>query len=511
MNQKIQVTSYKLQVTLSAFCFLPSAFCLLLFAFCFLPSVSYAQADPPIRVELECDKDQQDFHFVSLSNYGAAVFYPSALLSADTMQWILIHYDSNLVKKEIYRIKLPNQSQYLAADFNKDKLYLFFQKPAQRKDTIKNYLFEWDLSMDDFQVYDLQNFKNQYLSSIKVVDDYLFVVVNDQKYKSIIHYNYKTNRKQTTQYIDDEITSIESFTVDTLIKRTFFSLFLKNKQSSRAELIVTDYAGNVKQREIFPFNPELIYNSARTAVLGKDSLLIVGGYSHIKDKKQSGCFSGVYTYIFTNNSFSEINTNSFGALLSKDSVVNSRYLGESNITMNLHIKQYNGKVFAVTEVFYPEYQYTTSNSYYRSYGYYGYDPPIRVFSGFRFLNAYIMEFDKQGKKTEQWYFPIQNVLTQSFYNIVNLYQNDEGSSLFYYVNKNELVSQFMYGQIVLDPQSATKIGQSYKTDVVEYSSNVVMRHWYDNNFLVSGYQYIKNTQRGKGKRYVFFLNKMICE
>jgi len=500
MNYKLQVTSYTLPVTLTLYLIL-----------CFLPFVSFAQTAPPIRAEFECDKDQQEYNFVSLSNYGVAVFYPSALLSADTMQWVLIHYDSNLVRKEIYKIKLPNQSQYLAADFNNEKLYLFFQKPAQRKDTIKNYLLEWNLAINDFQLFDLQNLKNQYLSSIKVVDDYLFVVVNDQKYKSIIHYNFKTNTKKTTQYIDDEITSIESFAVDTTKKRTFFSMFLKNKQGSRAELIVTDYTGNVKQREVFPFNPEVIYNSAKTVVVGKDSLLIVGGYSHIKDRKQSGCFSGVYSFLFFNNRFSEIKTNSFRALLAKDSVVNARYLGESNIAMNLHIKQYNGKVFAVTEVFYPEYQYTTSSSSYRSFGYYGYDPPVRVFSGFRFLNAYIMEFDKQGLKTEQWYFPIQNVLTQSFYNIVNLYQDTEGSSLFYYVNKNEIVSQFMYGQIVLDPQTATKIEQSYKTDRVEYSSNVVMRHWYDNNFLVSGYQYIKNSQRGKGKRYVFFLNKMICE
>ena len=69
----------------------------------------------------------------------------------------------------------------------------------------------------------------------------------------------------------------------------------------------------------------------------------------------------------------------------------------------------------------------------------------------------------------------------------------------------------MNGKQVLSPQTTIPIELTNKTDILEYSSDVSMQHWYDNKFLVSGYQYIKNTQRGKGKRYVFFLNKLVCE
>ena len=469
-----------------------------------------AQVDPPIRIELESEKDQQDYHLVPIARQGVAVFYKSAILSADTVQWVFIHYDTNLVRTNLYKIKLPNLCQYLAADFANNKLFLFLQKPAYKKDTLRNYLLEWNLLTQDFQLYDLQNYKSPYLSSIKVVDNYLFMIVDEQKTKSIIYYNYKTDAKQLLQLPEDEITSIESFGIDTVSRETYCCLFLKNRKGSRAELFVTDYSGKLKRNATLPSYTDIIYNSAKIAVSGKDSLLIVGGYSHTKDKKQKSCYSGIYTLLFSKNRFSDINMHSFGALLVKDSVVNRKYLGESDLAMNGRIRQSNGHIFFITDQFYPEYYYTNTSSY-RGFGYYGYDPVTRVFAGFRFLNAFILEFNTQGLLSEEWYLPVNEVLTQSLYNLVDLHQDNENNTLIYYVYKNEIVSQFMNGQRVLGAQTAIPIELTSKTDILEYSANISMRHWYGNNFLLSGYQYIKNTQRGKGRRYVFFLNKLVCE
>jgi len=470
----------------------------------------YAQIDPPLRLELESAKDQQDYKFVSLAQYGVAVFYPSAILSVDTAQWVFIHYDTNLVRTHLYKIKLPNLCQYLAADFSNDKLYLFLQKPAYKKDTLRNYLLEWNALTHDFQLFELQNYKSPYLSSIKVAEDHLFMIVNEQKTKSIIYYNYKTHDKQVL-HTEDEITSIESFYVDTAAKKTYTCLFLSNRKASHAELIATNYSGTIKGRVVFPYYEDVVYNSARVTLTGKDTLLITGGYSHIKDKKQKGCYSGIYTMQFVKNKFSDINTNPFGALLAKESGIDIKYLSEQNLAMHGHVTQSNGHIFVVAELFYPEYQYTTGSPSYRGFGFYGYDSPTQVFAGFRFLNAYILEFNPQGLLLNEWLFPIRNVLTQSLYNLVNLHQDKEGNTLFYYIHKDEIISQFMNGQQVIGVQTAIPVELSYKTDLLEYSSRIAMQHWYNNNFLLSGYQYIKNTQRGKSKRHIFFLNKLICE
>jgi hypothetical protein len=471
---------------------------------------SFAQVDPPLRIELESDKDQQDYKFISLENQGVAVFYKSTLLTADTAQWVFIHYDTNLVRTNLYKIKLPNQCQYLAADFSNNKLYLFLQKPAQKKDTLKNYLLEWEAPTPIFQLFDLQNYRSSYLSSIKVKDDYLFITVEEQRAKAIIYYNFKTHAKQVIQFADEEITNIESFCIDTVLKRTCFCLFLKNRQGSRAELFTTDYSGIIKERVVLPYYNDIIYNSVRLAIVGNDSLLLAGGYSNSKEKKSKGSYSGIYTLLYSKNKFSPKNTFTFGALLARDSALNMKLLAETNVMMNAHIAQFQGKVFAVTEVFYPEYQYITSSSY-RTYGYYGYDPPMQTFLGFRFMNAFISEFNTQGQQLNEWFFPIKDMLTKSLYNVIDVYQDSEKNSLFYYIHKNSIISQFMNGKRVLSPQTAIPIELTNKTDILEYNSNVLMQYWYNNNFLLSGYQYIKNTQRGKGKRYVFFLNKMICE
>jgi hypothetical protein len=474
------------------------------------PVTLYSQTDPPLRIELESAKDQQDYKFVSLGNRGAAIFYQSAILSLDTAQWVFIHYDTNLVRTHLYKLKIPNLCQYLAADVSNDKLYLFLQKPAYKKDTLKNYLLEWNMETQDFQLFDLQNYKHPYVSSIKVVDDYLFIIVNDPKARAIIYYNCKTDTKQVIQSAEDEIISIESFRIDTLLKRTYCCLFLKNKQGSRAELFTTDYSGKIIHRAVLPSYPDFVYNSTHISIVGKDSLLLCGGYSNSKDKKAKGGYTGIYTLSFVKNKFSTLNTNPFGALLTNDSKLNTAQFSEPNLTMNAHFTQSNGHIFAITELFYPEYQYSPS-SYYRSYRYYGYDPPTQVFAGYRFVNAYILEFNTQGTLLNDWVFPINNALTQSLYNLVNLHQDNEGNTLIYYPYMNEITSQFLHGKQVLAAQAAIPVELLSKADILEYSSNISMRHWYDNNFLLSGYQYIKNAQRGKGKRYVFFLNKLVCE
>jgi hypothetical protein len=286
-------------------------------------------------------------------------------------------------------------------------------------------------------------------------------------------------------------------------------MFLKNKTNARAEFFVTDYSGNILLREVFPFYKEIVYNSARITLAGKDSLLIVGGYSNIKDNKQKGCYSGIYTLAFVKNRFSEINTHTFGALLNKDSEITLKQTAEPNLAMNCFVRQLNGHVFSITNVFHPEYQYSTSS--YRTYGYFGYEPPTQLFSGYRFLSACIFEFDGKGMLINEWFFPIRNVLAPSLCNLVDLYQDVDGNTLIYYVYKNEMVSQYMNNNQVLAAQEAIPVELASKADILEYSSNITMRQWYENNFLLSGYQYIKNAQRGKGKRYVFFINKLVCE
>ena len=471
---------------------------------------SFAQADPPLRIELESAKDQQDYKFVSLGEKGVAVFYQSAILSVDTAQWILIHYDTNLVKINLYKLKIPNLCQYRAADYSNNKLNLFLQKPAHKKDTLRNYLLEWNVMTEDFQLIELQNYKHPFVSSIKVMQEYLFITVHDPKAMSIIYYNLKTHTKQAIQFTEDEIISVESFGIDTALKRTFFCMFLKNKQGSRAELFTTDFSGNIKERTTLPFYPDLIYNSTKISLVGKDSLLLCGGYFLSRDKKPKGGFTGIYTLLFVKNRFSEMNTHPFGAVLADDTGLKTMQFSEANLTMNMHVTQSNGHTFAITELFYPEYQYNTSSPY-RGYRYYGYDSPTQIFAGFRFVSAYILEFNPQGQLVNSLVFPMHNVLTKSLYNLVNLYQDIEENTLIYYVFVNEITSQLVNKKQVLAPQTAIPIELMSSADVLEYSTNLSMRQWYDNIFLLSGYQYIKNARRGKSKRYVFFINKLICE
>ena len=61
-------------------------------------------------------------------------------------------------------------------------------------------------------------------------------------------------------------------------------------------------------------------------------------------------------------------------------------------------------------------------------------------------------------------------------------------------------------------QDYFSIETSQPRDMVDYNIDTHLTHWYDDNYLVSGYQYIVNKGKGaKAKRFVFFLNKIIYE
>jgi hypothetical protein len=78
-----------------------------------------------------------------------------------------------------------------------------------------------------------------------------------------------------------------------------------------------------------------------------------------------------------------------------------------------------------------------------------------------------------------------------------------------YVTKGELVSQSFEKSKDIGEREKIKIETVFKKDRVVEDENNQIVHWYDDYFLVFGYQRIKNRAlEDKSNRTVFFINKV---
>jgi hypothetical protein len=169
-------------------------------------------------------------------------------------------------------------------------------------------------------------------------------------------------------------------------------------------------------------------------------------------------------------------------------------------------------VLFLTELYYPEYTTTTTYNNYDPYSYYGRTPTYtNTFSGYRYVNAYITTFDTAGLLSWSYYFPFQNLITYRLMQRLSAHFLGE-ETLLYYPFNTYITATLLHHATTIEPLTTINLETNYPRDMVEYSRDARITHWYGDNFLCSGYQYIRNGTKGfKSKRYVFYLNKLRYE
>ena len=162
----------------------------------------------------------------------------------------------------------------------------------------------------------------------------------------------------------------------------------------------------------------------------------------------------------------------------------------------------------IAEAYYPEYHTVT----YTSVDSYGRPETVSytVFDGYRYTDALIACFDKQGELLCDNSFEIWNILTFNLHERVKVLIDGDDIMLAY-SNEGEIASKIIRGNEVIEGKQYTKIESKYSSDKLISDYNSDMEYWYGNYFISYGYQKIKNKQQDKSKRTVFYFNKIAFE
>ncbi len=169
------------------------------------------------------------------------------------------------------------------------------------------------------------------------------------------------------------------------------------------------------------------------------------------------------------------------------------------------IKQDDQYIFGA-EAYFPEY-HTVS---YMTYDYYGRPVPqyYSVFDGYRYTNALIASFDMNGDILWSNIFDMYKIISFSLKKRVN-YFFDDNDIVLSYSEDGQIVSKVINGTQVVGEVDYTEIATSNSNDDINSDKRSEMERWYDNYFIIYGYQSIKNNYlSGKKNRTVYYVNKI---
>lgn len=488
---------------------------LLITSLLFLSLQLTAQQDAPLRIELETLKDHQDFHHNAAGRHGVFVSYEGASQNPDSSEWVCLHYDTNLYKDYHFTVTLPAFTAFAGSAVTDNFYYLLLQKSFPKKEPVQTFLITVDLNTKRYKTEAIPDFQNGNINYLYAVDNHLVAVSSSSNKQDSIFF-YHCQDADALSLGDIFPYKMEFCVADTFNHRWLFGL-KEYKGNTDGEIFLCQYdllSKKVNVRSFLSASPtkgDYLYNSARAIVLSPDSTLIMGTFNTLQDKSSTHLHSGVYTLMEHHLDLDTARFYNFTNLKAALSEGESRVTA-NNLNLQLLVGNtgHNGSQYSlVTEVFYPEYDYTYTgyNDFYGGYT----SVPRETFAGYRFVNAYVTTFDRSGTLLWDNYLPLNNIITQQPYKRVCVHYIGE-DALIYYPKANRVFYTLVNGYNVMEKTDYFNIETNQSRDLVDYNIDTRLEHWYDSNYLVSGYQYIVNKGRGaKAKRFVFFLNKIIYE
>ncbi|HWY33067.1 MAG TPA: hypothetical protein VNX68_00390, partial [Nitrosopumilaceae archaeon] len=185
--------------------------------------------------------------------------------------------------------------------------------------------------------------------------------------------------------------------------------------------------------------------------------------------------------------------------------LSQRYSGLTYRLLVHDIIEKNDQYIMVAEAYYPQYH---TQCYYNGRG----QTCYQVFDGFRFTNALVAGFDKEGNKLWDNSFEIMDVLTFKLKEKVRVLPFDNETVLVYAFG-SQIRSKIINGNEVVEGKTSTPLGTGFQNDQIRSSAENSIDYWYDNCFISYGYQKIKSDdealKQGKdSKRRVYYFNKV---
>jgi hypothetical protein len=474
------------------------------------------------RYELFSPRDEGNFEVLPAHESGIFLYRRVGTHTQDHLQ--LIKLDTAFNEQWKGFLPIDNRFVLVGKRVEANKLYLLLRYHDFTRNNFQ--LFSIDVATGDFTMRDIKNFIPFTPTEFQVTQKGAVMGGYYNQVPVVVYYGFESGRARVLPGLLNEsgdLTQVKAYA-----DGTFDVLISARNYKGQNTIFIKSYDENGDLLRNFALDPtdnsHLIF--ARSMKTANNLEIVAGVFGGRNSLYSRGLFlAGIdiegnqqlryYNYGDLENFFNYMKAKREARV--KERIERRKVKGKKtrfNYRFLVHeIVPFKNQYILLGEAFYPKYKsmdHSLSPFFYSAGGL----PSNmmrdgRIFDGYHYTHAVVMGFDQSGNLLWDNSFEINDVKTFTLEQFVKLEVQGDRIALLYLYD-NELRTKIIQDDQVLEGKSIEGIKTSFDRDVVrnDQMSMNKLEYWYKGYFYAYGVQEIANAERGK--RRVFFINKITC-
>lgn len=484
--------------------------CSIFFLFSLISLIGICQnsKENKMRIEFKVQESSDPIYPINCNEYGLVITYANTTENIDTMLWTIAHFDVNMEPISSQEIKLKGNLFIRNHSIDGHYLYLALSNTAGKRDKTDIAVIKYDLECkEETKWIGITQDKQVTVNNIVSDDNDVLVTLEDKdKIDYLLYFDFKNSAATTiTISTNSSYTKVLNNEKSNYCNGCFNMLILdKTYINNEYSLTVAE----VRNKKLRSTNKIMLGDSIMLTsvypLYSSDNELksIVGSYFSGNLKKNKTEFGMPATGIFTYN-FTDKKVNLLPLKISGSEIY---FYWNKPIKADSLIKNNLCTYLFTTELYTPKYNVVSDidyDYYGRPYSYYR-----EEFEGFKSSYSILYLIDENA-----------NIIFSNDLTINGTTHTDTKPKVkTVSIDKNILECYFNFDHIeyrISNLYHKNKkienlyVYSKYKRDVIQDEYNSKIEKWYNNYYLVYGYQQIKNNSlRGNSRRSVFFAQKV---
>ncbi|MCC5945322.1 MAG: hypothetical protein JJT94_10325 [Bernardetiaceae bacterium] len=498
------------------------------------------------RLELPFNfRDNLDMSVLSLEEKGFILFLDSKDKTPyGKREYRFMKYDKNF--QLVWDKSYMANSNYIIKQYSFDLPYLYFLIDQNRKE---NVLMRLDIETGTLFFTDYKPNIDLDITHFQVVQNIAFLAGTFNSKPVVVQLDLTTMKERSLPSLNHSSKYIDAFEYD--YANNNLMIISKGKQGRRDAVFFNlyDFKGDLRYNVALPNDDEYELETFRPYFVSTKEQLIFGTYSLTNRKKSQGIYAlkmvegkkesiKFYDFVYLNNFFNYMPAKRREKFLDKarkrkkkgnpksyayDYFVNPLRFQEDRIIFSLasyypiyppnNSMLHNpmmgnfGMPNRLHQYPFSGYNYWRHNNYLNRYG----DPNLMRNNHsviYKFNHTLICGFDTEGKLLWDNDFKLEEFETIDPNSFFDYALNAKDQVLMLQLNKNEFVYKETYKSIANFNLKDTLIHTADTVETIVDRRNERIEHWYNDRFLFSGFQYIRNPKNSPAKRKVFVIYEM---
>lgn len=501
----------------------------------FISPVIYGQKLQPVRLEVPSDINVESFHVEVMGKKGVLIFYESNEITSDNQRkWFFGLFNTALKQQWLKFIPLEDKQEFIKAQKADSKLFLLFRNTTRGRTDEGSYeIVSYNMLSNAFSKVTGTFPAKAEIAGFEVIGNTGCLALNiKQQETDLLFIDLTTGDINPVHLLPEDESYVLKLQADKNNKKFYVALKMIKDNRYMSDGIIKLSSGGIIEMtyDIEVLEPLKTLLGYVFVPLKDDKLKVFGTYDIITQRVSSfkdlvdpdeAKSAGMYYLEFEKGTQTKLKfydflsfDNIYGSL-SNRSVEYKKSAGEGKsqekkLTAYYYLfdpqvmKPNNQYIFSV-EVYKP--YYTTETR--MDYDYYGRPIPYtyQVFGGYDFYDVIVVGLSEDGEMIWNNDFAIDDLRTRSLDRTSIVFNDDEFVSIAY-VNNGKINLQTIEGPVDIG-KVETPIKTKFERDRISDDEFDRIEHWYDEYFLIYGYQRLKNrAMEDQSTRTAFYVNKI---